>query len=415
MLSFLSSSLKVAAITLAGSGVVVMAAESINSAQTTAVCLDTFPSEQVMVWEDGFEPAFISEAEPDVYSEAQQSYTLPDFGPCEPEWDGTIICAASCSIMVVPPPPPPPTCFTDWSDDEKEEIFVVVEEMPRFGERECEFWEYLSKHVKYPQVCQSNGVEGRVFARFIIRGNGAVTDVEVLRTPSPLMGDAVAEVLEQMPAWKYPGKQRGLAVDVQMTIPFRFRLDGELQSCPEEEVIEIVEEEPEVVEEQSEHLICELPLEEEIEEVVELKTECLKREPVEIIEIETSTLDSSPVRCFEVPTLVFECYIDDADEYLEEPKLEEIFEEPSPGQTQGRQTRLDFTVYPNPASDRLIVSSQSESWTALLYNMDGRLLKQEQSGRGSIEWSISDLTAGTYLLEVRSEGQRTIQQVSIVH
>ncbi len=60
-------------------------------------------------------------------------------------------------------------------------------------------------------------------ARFVIRKDGSLTDIEILDSPDKLLSDAVIDVLGRSPKWE-PGVQNGLAVDVRLTMPIEFRL-----------------------------------------------------------------------------------------------------------------------------------------------------------------------------------------------
>ena len=63
-----------------------------------------------------------------------------------------------------------------WAD-----VYMVVEDMPEFPEGDVKH--YLAEHVRYPEEAKKQGVEGKVFVRFIIKPDGSLTDVKVLRPP----------------------------------------------------------------------------------------------------------------------------------------------------------------------------------------------------------------------------------------
>jgi len=106
---------------------------------------------------------------------------------------------------------------------DEQEIFQVVEEMPEFpgGMAECMKW--LGKNIKYPQISQENGVQGRVIVQFVVNKDGTVVDPVVVRGVDPYLDKEALRVITQMPKWK-PGKQRGKAVRVKYTVPVMFRL-----------------------------------------------------------------------------------------------------------------------------------------------------------------------------------------------
>ena len=135
-----------------------------------------------------------------------------------------------------PPPPPPPP------EPEVEEIFKVVEQMPRFpgcegsgseAEKQAcardKLLQYIYKNLKYPAIARENGVEGQVVVQFVVEKDGSITDVNVVRDIGAGCGDAASKVvnsMNNMPTKWTPGKQRGRNVRVQFTLPVRFKLEG---------------------------------------------------------------------------------------------------------------------------------------------------------------------------------------------
>lgn len=128
-----------------------------------------------------------------------------------------------------PPPPPPPP------EPEVDEIFKVVEQMPLFGgcsDKACSdeaLIKYIQGNIKYPAIARENGVEGRVFIRFVVEKNGKVTDAKIVRDIGAGCGEAALKVINEMnslPQGWTPGKQRGKAVRVLYTLPATFKLEG---------------------------------------------------------------------------------------------------------------------------------------------------------------------------------------------
>ncbi len=104
------------------------------------------------------------------------------------------------------------------------QVFAAVEQEPEFKNGGAAgFNNYLAKAVKFPAVDRENGTSGKVIITFVVEKDGSLTDVKVLRAPSPTMGDAAASAVKSSPAWR-PGKQNGQSVRVQFTISFAFSL-----------------------------------------------------------------------------------------------------------------------------------------------------------------------------------------------
>lgn len=109
-------------------------------------------------------------------------------------------------------------------EEEEEVVFVVVETMPEFPGGQQALFKYLSENVKYPVIAQENGIQGRVICQFVVNKDGAIVDIEVVRSSGDASLDKEAvRVIKSMPKWK-AGKQRGKAVRVKYTLPVNFKL-----------------------------------------------------------------------------------------------------------------------------------------------------------------------------------------------
>ena len=106
---------------------------------------------------------------------------------------------------------------------DENQIYDIVEENPRFpgGEEACMKW--LSDNIKYPPICVEQGIQGRVYAQFVVNKDGSIVDIKIVRSPDPYLSKEAERVLKMMPKWS-PGKQRGKPVRVKFSLPVMFRL-----------------------------------------------------------------------------------------------------------------------------------------------------------------------------------------------
>lgn len=110
------------------------------------------------------------------------------------------------------------------TEEDVDVVFVVVETMPEFPGGQQALFKYLSENVKYPVIAQENGIQGRVICQFVVNKDGAIVEVEVVRSGGdPSLDKEAVRVIKSMPKWK-PGKQRGKPVRVKYTVPVNFRL-----------------------------------------------------------------------------------------------------------------------------------------------------------------------------------------------
>ena len=103
-------------------------------------------------------------------------------------------------------------------EEQEQEIFMVVENQPEL----IGGMKSLQQSVDYPDFAKKAGIEGRVIVQFVVDEQGNVVDPKVTRGVHKLLNEeAIKAVKEQ----KFkPGKQRGQAVKVQMSLPVTFRL-----------------------------------------------------------------------------------------------------------------------------------------------------------------------------------------------
>lgn len=139
---------------------------------------------------------------------------IPIEGPSDEAIDDIPLSTELDVREEVAPPPPPPD--QDMSDEES--YFVAVEELPEpIGGISA-----IQKAVIYPEIAKRAGVEGLVVVQAWVDETGNVTRAEVMKGIGAGCDEAAVAAVKQ--AKFKPGKQRGKAVRVKMSIPVRFRL-----------------------------------------------------------------------------------------------------------------------------------------------------------------------------------------------
>ena len=109
--------------------------------------------------------------------------------------------------------------------EEEQQIFQVVENMPEFPGGTQALLQYLKKNIKYPTICQEQGIQGRVVVQFVVNKDGSIVDPEVIKPINPYLDKEALRVVSTMPKWK-PGEQRGKPVRVKFTLPVQFKLSN---------------------------------------------------------------------------------------------------------------------------------------------------------------------------------------------
>ena len=104
-----------------------------------------------------------------------------------------------------------------------EQIFMVVEKNCMFPGGEEKFYEYLGTNIVYPEQAKQDSIHGTVYASFVVKENGSISDVKILRGIGYGCDKEAIRILQKMPNW-IPAEQRGKKVSQRMTIPVRFVL-----------------------------------------------------------------------------------------------------------------------------------------------------------------------------------------------
>lgn len=104
-----------------------------------------------------------------------------------------------------------------------DEVFTTCEELPKFKGGEAELYKWLAENIEYPADAPKGYGKTRVVLRFVVKSDGTIGDVEVLRgSPMACFDKAAIKVVKSMPTWM-PGKVNGRPVNVQYTLPVNFK------------------------------------------------------------------------------------------------------------------------------------------------------------------------------------------------
>jgi protein TonB len=176
----------------------------------------------------------------------KSNYNLGDLNLDDMEEE--IIPITRQEVKPPPPPPPPPEIIeivedeveieneveieeTDTDEDEiveieedDEEFFMVVENMPEFPGGDLGLMKFIQKNVRYPAIAKEYNITGKVYVSFIVDKKGSVTNVKIVRGVDKNLDAEALRVVSLLPKYK-PGKQRGKAVRVMFTIPINFTLN----------------------------------------------------------------------------------------------------------------------------------------------------------------------------------------------
>lgn len=92
-----------------------------------------------------------------------------------------------------------------------------------FGDNEMGIYKYLGSNLGYPKDAKNAQIEGTVFLQIIIKADGSVGGVSILKGAHPILDYTAYKVISDMPAWK-PARKDGKPVDSFVNFPVRFKL-----------------------------------------------------------------------------------------------------------------------------------------------------------------------------------------------
>jgi len=134
-------------------------------------------------------------------------------------------------------------------------IFNVPAVNAKYPGGEGELYKFLATNIRYPKLCQSFGVQGRVIISFVVEKDGSITEIKKLRGPGmelsevdvtsykeknpesteePKVGQDLGEllyeegvrVLKAMPKWDPAKDKDGNIVRSRFNLPIMFRLSA---------------------------------------------------------------------------------------------------------------------------------------------------------------------------------------------
>lgn len=103
-------------------------------------------------------------------------------------------------------------------------VFEIVDEMPCYPGGQKALFQYITDNIKYPPIAKEQGIQGRVNLRFVVKTDGSVGEVEVLRGIHPALDEEAVRLIKSLPYKFTPGKKKGTPVNVLFIMPISFKL-----------------------------------------------------------------------------------------------------------------------------------------------------------------------------------------------
>ena len=106
--------------------------------------------------------------------------------------------------------------------DNKE--FISIERLPMFpDDGDSGLLKWVQSNLKYPEIAKKNGVQGRVVVQFVVKKDGSIGEIKVVRSVEPTLDEEAVRIVKMLPNF-IPGEMNGEPVDVWYTLPIKFNL-----------------------------------------------------------------------------------------------------------------------------------------------------------------------------------------------
>lgn len=83
---------------------------------------------------------------------------------------------------------------------------------------------WLSQNLRYPAICQEQGVQGRVIVSFVVKIDGSIDSIRIRHSPDNNLTNEALRVVNLMPKWT-PALKDNKYVPSYFTLPILFRLN----------------------------------------------------------------------------------------------------------------------------------------------------------------------------------------------
>ncbi len=107
---------------------------------------------------------------------------------------------------------------------QEEEVFSAAEKVAQFPGGNEALYKYLGENIIYPKDAQINKVSGRVFVKFIVEKNGAISNITIVKGIGSGCDEETKRVIKSMSKW-LPAQQNGKIVRSYYTMPVNYQLD----------------------------------------------------------------------------------------------------------------------------------------------------------------------------------------------
>lgn len=101
----------------------------------------------------------------------------------------------------------------------------ITDKDEKMAKSQTKMLQQLYKNLKYPAIARENNVQGMAIIQFMVMADGSVGKTKVIKGICDPIANACLEAIQFIGPWS-PGTENGKPVEVQYTLPIRFKLEG---------------------------------------------------------------------------------------------------------------------------------------------------------------------------------------------
>lgn len=94
-------------------------------------------------------------------------------------------------------------------------------EAAQYRDGEKAMMQYIAHNIRHPKEAIEQKISGKVYVSFIVKSDGSIDQISIVRGVIPYLDYAACEVVKNMPKWK-PATKEGQPIDSYFVLPIKF-------------------------------------------------------------------------------------------------------------------------------------------------------------------------------------------------